>query len=188
VSKNDCMKHFLLSISLLLVLNSFAAKGPKPRLFVVDGLHNSYKEVRENKPYEITAFDSLNLLGYFDAVYDTTFLFVTEDSVYVLNPKYVTNIFRISSFNENRRYLNSNGVLKTVAGVVLSTVGGFTFLVSGISMLVEPTGIGTAIFLGSGAVLTSGIVLANKKADSRNSNKPLLMNGQPRYRLRIIKS
>lgn len=130
------------------------------KLYINTKIHNSYDEVKANQPYQVWLKDTISLKGYFDAVYENTFLFVTKDSTYVLHPEEVNFLAPISGFGTNSTYLNNNKGLKLAAGVTLCTLGGVAVLIS-LGILSEDVSAGAISAIISGAILTSGIALIN---------------------------
>ena len=52
-----------------------SAQTPSYNLYINNKTHNSYDQVKANQPYQIWLKDTASLKGYFDAVYENTFLF-----------------------------------------------------------------------------------------------------------------
>lgn len=129
-------------------------------LYINNKIHNSYDQVKANQPYQIWLKDTASLKGYFDAVYENTFLFVTKDSTYVLQPEEVNFVAAISGFGNNSSYINNNKGLKLASGVTLTTIGSIGVLIS-LGILSQDASAGAISAIISGTILTSGIALIN---------------------------
>ncbi len=137
-----------------------SAQTPSYNLYINNKTHNSYDQVKANQPYQIWLKDTASLKGYFDAVYENTFLFVTKDSTYVLRPDEVHFLAPISGFGNNSTYVNNNKTLNLVSGVTLTTIGSIGVLIS-LGLLSESASAGAISAIISGAILTGGIALIN---------------------------
>jgi hypothetical protein len=137
-----------------------SAQKQSYNLYMNNNIHNSYDQVKANQPYQIWLKDTASLKGYFDAVYESTFLFVTKDSTYVLRPEEVNFVAAISGFGDNSSYVKNNKGLKLASGVTLTTIGSIGVLAS-LGILSQDASAGAITAIISGTILTSGIALIN---------------------------
>ena len=156
------MMNKLRSFSLLCMVffSLYASAQSKYNLYINNKIHNSYDMVKANQPYQIWLKDTASLKGYFDAVYENTFLFVTKDSTYVLRPDEVNFLAAISGFGNNSSYVNNNKTLKLASGVTLTTIGSIGVLIS-LGVLSQDAAAGAISAIISGTILTGGISLIN---------------------------
>jgi len=182
-----------LSILFICFIFSLNAQHLANQLFIHDIRNNSYKKVIEFQAYAVLVNDTGIVKGYFDAVYDNTFLFATKDSVFVLSPEQIKGIVEISNFGNNGmiNYSKSGTIALQAGGITLVTLGGL-FLPGTIVLLIEETGAGAILSAFTGGLLAGGIAMINNASKRRkgvqNSISPEETIRVVNNQLRIIKS
>lgn len=163
------------------------------QLFIHDIKNNSYKKVVEFQAYAVLLNDTGMLKGYFDAVYDNTFLFATKDSVYVLLPEQIKGIAEISGFGNNGiiNYSKSGNAALQAGGITLVTLGAL-LLPGTIALLIDDTGAGAVLSAFTGGMLAGGITMINSASKRRKETQNYLSPEEAvrinHNQLRIIKS
>ncbi len=181
--------------AILLIGFAFSANAQHManQLFIHDTKNNSYIKVVEFQAYAVLLNDTGLLKGYFDAVYDNTFLFATKDSVYLLSPEQIRGIIEISSFSNKSiiNYSKPGNVALQAGGITLVTLGAL-FLPGTIALLIEETGAGAILAAFTGGMLAGGIAMINssskKRRETQNNLSPEDAARTNHNQLRIIKS
>lgn len=165
-----------------------SAQQSKYKLFIYNKLHNSYWEVKANTPYQVWLNDTNNLKGYFDEVYESTFLFVTKDSTYTIAPESVNYLAQISGFGPKAHYAKRGSTVKYGLGVLVTTFGTIMLVPSAISAFFEKEAL---ILVGVSAAITTGGILLIKSATNESnlvSSSYHLREFKEPQKLRIIKT
>lgn len=163
------------------------------QLFIHDIKNNSYKKVIEFQAYAVLLNDTGLLKGYFDAVYDNSFLFATKDSVYTLLPEQIRGITEISSFSNKGlvNYSKPGNIALQAGGITLVTLGAL-FLPGTIVLLIEETGAGAILAAFTGGMLAGGTAMINssskRRKETQNNASPEDAVRINHNQLRIIKS
>lgn len=189
------MKIFQSKLSLILILIAFTfasnAQQMTNQLFIHNIKNNSYYKVIAFQPYAILTDNNEVLRGYFDAVYDETFLFATKDSVYVLKPDNIKGVAETDGYrgNPNSTSQKSNSALHS-GGAVLITIGTI-MLPSALIAIFDNVSAGVVLTAITGGLIGGGIAMINtasKRKKSSQTSAPAETLRNNKNQLRIIKS
>lgn len=189
------MKIFQSKLTLILILIaiSFASNAQQMsnQLFIHNIKNNSYYKVVAFQPYAILTDNNEVLKGYFDAVYDETFLFATKDSVYVLKPDNIKGVAETDGYrgNPNSTSQRGNSALHS-GGAVLITIGAI-LLPGTLVALFEDVSAGVVLTAITGGLIGGGIAMINtasKRKKSSQTTPPDETLRNNKNQLRIIKS
>lgn len=186
--------HTKLILSIVLIVFSFTSNAQQlaNQLFIHNTKNNSYQKVVAFQPYAVLLQNNEVLKGYFDAVYDETFLFATKDSVYVLKPEDVTGVVETAGFSGNpKNYSKGSNSALQAGGITMITLGAL-FLPATIVSITEEIGFGVILTAFTGGLIGGGIAMLNTASKRKNNIQstvaPEEMLRNSKNQLRIIKS
>jgi hypothetical protein len=182
-----------LPLVITLIVFSFALKAQHlaNKLYIHNAKNNSYENAVAFQPYAVLTNNNEILKGYFDAVYDETFLFATKDSLYVLKPDNIKGVVQIAGIGGNpNNYSKGGNIGLQVGGIAMITLGAL-FLPATIVTLTEGIG-GGALALITGGLIGGGIAMVSTASKRRknleNIDTPEETLRNSKNQLRIIKS
>ncbi len=186
--------HAKLFLSFILIVFSFTSSAQQlaNQLFIHNTKNNSYQKVIAFQPYAVLTDNNEVLKGYFDAVYDETFLFATKDSVYVLKPENIKGVVETAGISGNPNNFSRGGTTALqVGGVTMLTLGAL-FLPATIVALTEEVSAGVILTAFTGGLIGGGIAMLNtvskRKNNIQNTVAPEEMLRNSKNQLRIIQS
>lgn len=179
---------FIILVIVTLLFVDAQAQQARYKLLIHNKTHNSYWQVKANKPYQIWLNDTVNLKGYFDEVNEQDFYFVTKDSTYLIKPESVNYLAQISGFGSKAFYVKDGSTTKLVFGVIASTLGSLIFIPSAIASFED-----SEYLIGAGvsaAITATGILLIKASNVQNNIVSPTyhLRDFKEPLKLRIVKS
>lgn len=164
--------------SFMLVAFVCQAQQAQYRLFIYNRLHNSFEAVVANKPYAVVVNDTATFKGYFDAVYENNFLFVTKDSVYVLHPNEIKSVMRIKGFSDSGAPLSFGEHIGEYTCIGISAFSTFILLPVSLALLSDELTAG--LFLGAvSAVLAVGPALIASALINKGEASAEAINSRP---------
>ncbi len=190
------MKIFQLKLHLIiaLIVLSCASNAQQlvNQLFIHNIKNNSYQKVIAFQPYAVFTDNNEILKGYFDAVYDESFLFATKDSVFVLKTENIKGVVETAGISGNPNNYSKGGSTALQAGGITMVTLGALFLPATIVALTEEISAGVILTVFTGGLIGGGIAMLNTVSKRKNniqstvSLEEMLRNSK--NQLRIIKS
>lgn len=186
--------HVKLPVLFILIVCSFILNAQQlvNQLFIHNIKNNSYQKVVAFQPYAVLTEHNEVLKGYFDAVYDETFLFATKDSVYVLKPENIKGVVETGGISggSNNNSKGGSSALQ-VGGITMVTLGAI-FLPGTIVALTEEISAGAILAVFTGGLIGGGIAMISSASKRKNNIQstvnPEEMLRNSKKQLRIIKS
>lgn len=186
--------QFKMHLILTLIVLSFASNAQQlvNQLFIHNTKNNSYHKVVAFQPYAVLTVNNEVLKGYFDAVYDETFLFATKDSVYVLKPENIKGVVETAGVSGNPNNYSKGGSTALQAGGITMVTLGALFLPGTIVALTEEISAGVILTVITGGLVGGGIAMISSASKRKNNIQSMVapdeMLRNSKNRLRIIKS
>jgi hypothetical protein len=190
------VKIFQLKLHLIiaLIVLSCASNAQQlvNQLFIHNIKNNSYQKVIAFQPYAVFTDNNEILKGYFDAVYDESFLFATKDSVFVLKTENIKGVVETAGISGNPNNYSKGGSTALQAGGITMVTLGALFLPATIVALTEEISAGVILTVFTGGLIGGGIAMLNTVSKRKNniqstvSLEEMLRNSK--NQLRIIKS